>query len=148
MVDLAELARNLTVDVGNDGLNGLRDSSRFSEYAEVMIWIENVARQPHQSFPEIVQKFEDKVAELNLRYSIDYLLERLRTERASYWDYNGGWSPHQRVLVMEQVLPDPMEWAPDLVVELAKILGNYDVYSIRPLSIVLSNLLKSKWLIL
>jgi hypothetical protein len=26
MVDLAELARNLTVDVGNDGLNGLRDS--------------------------------------------------------------------------------------------------------------------------
>jgi hypothetical protein len=127
---------------------GYETLSRFSEYAEVMIWIENVARQPHQSFPEIVQKFEDKVAELNLRYSIDYLLERLRTERASYWDYNGGWSPHQRVLVMEQVLPDPMEWAPDLVVELAKILGNYDVYSIRPLSIVLSNLLKSKWLIL
>jgi hypothetical protein len=70
---------------------GYETLSRFSEYAEVMIWIENVARQPHQSFTEIVQKFEDKVAELNFRYSINYLLERLRTERASYWDYNGGW---------------------------------------------------------
>lgn len=73
MHKLADLARELAIDVGNDVLNemiGLLPG--FSEYADMIFWMENVAIVI-QALLNLFRNDDDKVKENNYGFSKDWL---------------------------------------------------------------------------
>ena len=95
MSELAELARSLCHDVGNNALNELIGQlPGFSEYADLMFWIENIATLIAALIDWLKNK-DDKVKENSYGWSREYMEEKGTHELTL--DFNGGSGGHHRV---------------------------------------------------
>lgn len=106
MAELAQLARDLSHDVGNEGLNELIGLiPGFGEYADVMFWIENIATLIRALLDWLRNK-DDKVKELNYGFSIDWLPDEIGREGGTYFEFDGGGGGHHHVFVEPRVYDD------------------------------------------
>ncbi|KAH8689298.1 hypothetical protein BGW36DRAFT_273885, partial [Talaromyces proteolyticus] len=75
MSELARMARNLSIDVGNDSLNELIGLlPGFSEYSDMTFWIENIATLISALLDWLKNK-DDKVKENNYGWSKEWLIQ-------------------------------------------------------------------------
>ncbi|RGP68836.1 hypothetical protein FSPOR_5042 [Fusarium sporotrichioides] len=90
MRELSSLAKSLAHDVGDDTLNALIGLlPGFSEYSDMMFWIENIA-MVIGAFLELFRNKDDKVAEHNYGFNREFLRKLQRPDTFLNLSFNGG----------------------------------------------------------
>jgi hypothetical protein len=106
MNELSQLAGSLAHDVGNDGLNALIGLlPGFSEYADMVFWIENIAMVIGALLDWLRNK-DDKVAEHNYGFSREFLRQYQRPDVYLDFSFNGGDGGNHSMFVRALVGPD------------------------------------------
>ncbi|CAG1982977.1 unnamed protein product [Fusarium graminearum] len=90
MQELSRMAKSLAHDVGGGALNALIGQlPGFSQYADMMFWIENVA-MVIGAFLEIFRNKDDKVAEHNYGFNREFLRRYQRPDSFIDFSFDGG----------------------------------------------------------
>ncbi|CZS84490.1 unnamed protein product [Fusarium graminearum] len=88
--ELSRMAKSLAHDVGGGALNALIGQlPGFSQYADMMFWIENVA-MVIGAFLEIFRNKDDKVAEHNYGFNREFLRRYQRPDSFIDFSFDGG----------------------------------------------------------
>ncbi|KAF5241625.1 hypothetical protein FAUST_3699 [Fusarium austroamericanum] len=106
MQELSRMAKSLAHDVGDGALNALIGQlPGFSQYADMMFWIENVA-MVIGAFLEIFRNKDDKVAEHNYGFNREFLRRYQRPDSFIDFSFDGGSGANFSLFARALIGPD------------------------------------------